>query len=186
MILAHRGLDDSGGRPRLGRPDHVDAHRGRRRLVRSPPRRPEYGPASLRFRAHDDASNRDVLDVLVAAAATLAQVASAAPASARGYHMGGHGGSERLLAMACDEVLVHSWDARGFGVEFVPPETLAGRVVRGFPWAPKGGSHWQTLPWAKGRVMLPTQQSELAWRCDRSARYGPHETPDGQRYGAAS
>ena len=87
------------------------------------------GSASTSSRTHD-ASNAELLDVLKAAAVTLAQVAGAAPADARAYHDAGMADAEGFL--------VHGWDAvRGFGREFAVPEDLAGRVLRRlFPWAP--------------------------------------------------
>jgi hypothetical protein len=78
-------------------------------------------PGRLRFdfRVHDDASNDELLDVLGAAAVTLAQVARAAPQGARGHHPAGMADGCWFLAMGCDEILVHCWDATGgFGVEF--------------------------------------------------------------------
>ncbi|MGH9139232.1 MAG: maleylpyruvate isomerase N-terminal domain-containing protein [Acidimicrobiales bacterium] len=130
-------------------------------------------PGRLRFdfRAHDDASNTELLDVLDAAAATLAQVTRAAPPSARGYHPAGLADGCGFLAMACDEILVHCWDAaRGLGVEFVPPADLAERVVRRlFPWAPSGQSSWPALLWANRRVDLPSQPHrpgpDWEWHC---------------------
>ena len=71
------------------------------------------------FHAHDNASNAELLDVFDAAAATLAQVARAAPAGARAYHNAGMADGCGFLAMGCDETLVHGWDAiRGLGGEF--------------------------------------------------------------------
>ena len=65
-------------------------------------------PRRLRFdlRAHPDASNADLLDVLDAAAATLAAVARAAPPGARAYHNHGMADMTGFLAMGCDEILV--------------------------------------------------------------------------------
>ena len=73
--------------------------------------------------------------------------------------------------MACDEILVHCWDAaRGFGLEFVAPTNLADPVLRRlFPWAPRGESAWQTLLWANGRTDLQSQPSrpgpDWQWHC---------------------
>lgn len=66
-------------------------------------------PRRLRFDflTHHDASNAEMLDVLEAAAATLAQVAKAAPANARAYHDAGMADVDGFLAMGCDEILVH-------------------------------------------------------------------------------
>ena len=58
-------------------------------------------PRRLRFdlRPHPDASNADLLDVLDAAAATLAAVARAAPPGARAYHNHGMADMTGFLAM---------------------------------------------------------------------------------------
>lgn len=111
------------------------------------------------FRTHHDASNTEVLDVLEAAAATLAHVAQAAPPGVRGYHTAGMADACGFLAMGCDEVLVHSWDAlRGFDADFTAPADLAERVLRRlFPWAPHSPLPWSMLLWANGRIELPGQ-----------------------------
>ena len=108
-------------------------------------------------RVHDDATNAEVLDVLEATAATLALVARAAPPDARAYHSAGMADVVGFVAMGCDEVLVHGWDAcRGLGLGLVAPPDLAGRVLeRLFPWAPRGVAPWPALLWANGRVDLP-------------------------------
>ena len=67
----------------------------------------------LDFRVHDEATNAELLDVLDAAAATLAQVARAAPPDVRAYHSAGMADVSGFVAMGCDEVLVHGWDASG-------------------------------------------------------------------------
>lgn len=119
-------------------------------------------PVRLRFdfRAHPDASNADLLDVLEAAAATLAAVARDAPPGARAYHSAGMADTTGFLAMGCDEILVHGWDAvRGFGAEFTPPTELAERVLRRlFPWAPITDPPWEALLWANGRADLPSRK----------------------------
>jgi hypothetical protein len=130
-------------------------------------------PGRLRFdfRAHDDASNAELLDVLDAAAATLAQVARAVPRGARGYHTAGIADRCGFLAMGCAEIMVHCWDAvHGFGVDFVPPGDLAERVLRRlFPWAPRGEPAWHALLWANGRVDLPSRPDQPGpaweWHC---------------------
>src|SRR4029453_5138574 len=119
-------------------------------------------PRTLRFdfRAHSDASNAELLDVLDAAAATLTAVARAAPPGVRAYHNYGMADISGFLAMGCDEILVHCWDAvRGLGEEFAPPAELADRVLRRlFPWAPTNESPWQALLWANGRTNLPGKE----------------------------
>ena len=74
-------------------------------------------PRRLRFdfHAHRDASNAEMLDVLEAAAATLGQLARAAPADARAYHNTGMADADGFLAMGCDEILVHGWRSAASG-----------------------------------------------------------------------
>jgi Mycothiol maleylpyruvate isomerase N-terminal domain len=129
-------------------------------------------PRRLRFdfRAHADASNADLLDVLDAAAATLAAVVRAAPPGARAYHNHGMADTTGFVAMGCDEILVHGWDAvRGFGAEFAPSAELAERVLRRlFPWAPINEPPWQALLWANGRADLPSRKRlgpDWVWHC---------------------
>lgn len=123
------------------------------------------------YRVHDDATNTELLDLFEAAAATLAQVARAAPADVRGYHSAGMADPTGFLAMGCDEILVHTWDAaRGLGVAFAPQEGLADRVLRRlFPWAQLDAPPWQALLWANGRVDILGQPQrpgpDWAWHC---------------------
>ena len=99
--------------------------------------RPRRGCRS-RSTSHVHATNEQVLRVLGATARMLALVATASPASARGYHEGGMADTSGFLAMAIDEVIVHGADAAaGLGLAYDPPEQLARKVVdRLFPWAP--------------------------------------------------
>jgi len=130
-------------------------------------------PQRLRFDflAHRDATNAELLDVLDAAAATLAQVARAAPPGARAFHTAGMADTCGFLAMGCDEILVHGWDAvRGLGGEFAAPADLAEPVLRRlFPWAPTDASPWHALLWANGRADLPGQPErpgpDWIWHC---------------------
>ncbi len=79
--------------------------------------------------------------------------------------------AEGFLAMACDEILVHCWDAvRGLRNEFAAPDELAERIQqRLFPWTPTGGTAWQRLLWANGRVDIPGQPHrpgpDWVWQC---------------------
>ena len=79
-------------------------------------------------------------------------------------------GADGFLAMGCDEILVHGWDAvRGFGGKFAVPEDLARPVLRRlFPWAPTDAPPWPALLWANGRVDLPGQPRQgpdWLWHC---------------------
>jgi hypothetical protein len=129
------------------------------------------GPLRLDYRVHDGAANPDVLDVLGAAAATLAVVAQATPPAARGFHEMGMADAEGFPAMACDEILVHCGDAvRGLRNDFAAPDELAERIVRRlFPLAPTGGNAWQRLLWANGRANTPGEPHRpgpgWVWHC---------------------
>jgi hypothetical protein len=121
-------------------------------------------PRRLRvdFRVHPDASNAELLDVLPTAAATLAGVARASPHGARAYHNAGMADTSDFLAMGCDEILVHCWDAvRGFGGKFAPPEDVAERILRRlFPWAPTNEPPGRPC---YGRTGVPTSSARSVW-----------------------
>jgi len=110
-----------------------------------------------RVRQHDESLGPgDLLALVGAAAAMLAEATRDAPGDARGFHPAGMADAEGFLAMGCDEILVHTHDAAsGFGLTFDPPVELSGRVVeRLFPWAPIDAEPWPTLLWANGRIAL--------------------------------
>jgi hypothetical protein len=122
------------------------------------------------FRPHDHCSNGELLDILDAAAATLASVARAAAPEARAYHPDGHADVAGFLAMGCDELLVHTWDVgAGLGWGLLVEPALADRVVRRlFPWAPTDAAPWPALLWANGRVELPGRPRlgpDWSWHC---------------------
>lgn len=112
----------------------------------------------------------ELLGVVDGAAAILAAVARAAPASARGFHPAGMADPEGFVAMGCEEILVHASDvASGLGVAFDPPRDLCERVCRRiFPWAPRDGDPWSALLWAAGRIALPDRarlDEDWYWHC---------------------
>jgi uncharacterized protein (TIGR03083 family) len=121
------------------------ASRSTRRLVRT-----VTFDASLDVRA--------LLDSLEAYSAALTAVIREAPPEARGWHNSGMTDSTGFAAIACDELLIHTWDiGRGLGETFALPEALAGRVVaRIFPmWLPIDAPPDQALLWCNGRIALP-------------------------------
>jgi uncharacterized protein (TIGR03083 family) len=67
----------------------------------------------------------------------LADVLDSAPDAQRGFHPMGLADRSGFAAMACDELLVHTWDAaNALGVGFDPPVGLAeATLLRLFPWA---------------------------------------------------
>jgi len=102
-------------------------------------------------------SPTDLLAVVEGSASVLAEVATAAPEAARGFHGAGMADAEGFLAMGCEEIMIHTDDiAQGLGLPFQPPPDIAGRLLRRlFPWAPLDHDPWQTVRWASGRTALP-------------------------------
>lgn len=106
------------------------------------------------------ASPEQLLQSAGAAAAVLAEVARAAPEGTRAFHPGGIADVPGWLAMACEEVLIHTDDvAQGLGLTFRSPDELAAKIVtRLFPWAPSEPDPWASLRWAAGRIALPDRE----------------------------
>jgi hypothetical protein len=126
-------------------------------------------PERLRFdlAAHAGAPNEAVLDVVEAAAETLAVVAEHATPDARGWHGQGMADRSGFVAMACSELLVHGDDALlGLGSRLDPPADLCGAVVsRLYPAATMDAPAWDRLLWATGRLELPGHgRLDDAWR----------------------
>lgn len=98
----------------------------------------------------------DLVELTETAALALAAVAEAAPPDARAYHALGRADAEAFVAMACVEVLVHTWDvAEGLGLPMEPPAGVAPRLLRRlYRLAPTGHDAWATLLHASGRVPL--------------------------------
>jgi uncharacterized protein (TIGR03083 family) len=112
----------------------------------------------------------DLLAMVEAAAAILAEVVRAAPPDARGFHPAGMADGAGFVAMGCTEVLVHTADvARGLGVAFTPPADLAAPVLRRiFPWMEPGAEPGATLLWAAGRAALGARERlapDWYWQC---------------------
>jgi uncharacterized protein (TIGR03083 family) len=96
------------------------------------------------------ASPAQLLAMVEAAAAILADVIRAAPPGTRAYHPAGMADATGWLGMACEEILLHTDDiARGFGLPFRPPDDLCLRIAaRIFPWTPIDADPWAALRWA--------------------------------------
>jgi len=111
------------------------------------------------------ASIADLLDVVVTSGAILGAIATATPPDARAYHGMGRADAEGFLAMACEEILVHTWDiAQGFGLSVSVPDDLAQAVIhRIFPWAPTGCSAWEAQLWCSDRIALPSKGKIGEW-----------------------
>ena len=113
----------------------------------------------------------ELLDVGVATAAVLADVARAAPLDARGFHPAGMADASGFVAMACTEWLVHSSDIfTGLDHEFAPPRALVDPVLaRIFPWAPTDEpDRWAVFRYETGRAALgsrPRRDANWYWHC---------------------
>ena len=114
--------------------------------------RPTENPAAL-------------IETITACAAVLGTVVDGVPPGQRGWHPDGLADASGFAAMACDELLVHTWDAgHGLGLPFEPSEVLSQAVVhRIFPWAPTNTDTWDTLLWANGRRDLPGLGRQEHW-----------------------
>ncbi|MBB5955506.1 uncharacterized protein (TIGR03083 family) [Saccharothrix tamanrassetensis] len=108
----------------------------------------------------------DLVATLRSFTTVLARVVAGAPDAALGWHPWGMSDGSGFAGMGCDELLVHTSDAgRGLGLDFVPSEDLAERVVRRlFPEAPADTDPWQTLLWANGRQALGDLPRRRKWR----------------------
>jgi hypothetical protein len=116
-------------------------------------------PVRLRVdvRPHDGATSTQMLDILHAAARLLGLVVGVSPGQVRAWHVFGPSDPPGFAAMACDELLVHTYDAMsGLGRQFAAPEALVWPIInRLFPDAAGGGDPWDLLLWANGRIGLP-------------------------------
>ncbi len=101
----------------------------------------------------------------------LADVVAATPPGTRAHHVAGMADRSGFIAMACDELLIHTDDLlRSTGSRFRPPGDLVARVLaRLFPWAPADIDPWRALRWANGREELPPPHGRLgpnwSWQC---------------------
>ena len=112
----------------------------------------------------------DALTMVETMAAILSEVVRAAPPAARAFHWNGMADASGVVAMGCEEILVHAADmAQGLGVPLSPPPDLAARVrARLFPWAPAVVDPWDALRWAAGRTALPAYPrlgTDWGWQC---------------------
>jgi hypothetical protein len=107
-----------------------------------------------------------LVDGMRQAAAVVAAVVAATPDQVRAFHPFGPADRSGFAAMACDEILIHTYDiVAGFGVGFEPAAELCEHVLRRlFPWAPATGAAWDRLRWANGRIAMPDQPRQERWR----------------------
>ncbi|MCS7482567.1 maleylpyruvate isomerase N-terminal domain-containing protein [Umezawaea endophytica] len=114
-------------------------------------------------------SPSELVRTLRMAAEVLARTLGGSAPGDRGWHDFGSPDASGVVAMACDELLVHTGDAAaGLGVAFTPSDALVERTVRRlFPEAPEGHEPWPTLLWANGRVPLggTPRREKWTWHC---------------------
>ncbi|MDP9862136.1 MULTISPECIES: maleylpyruvate isomerase N-terminal domain-containing protein [Streptosporangium] len=125
--------------------------------------------STMDLRVRPDSSPADLAATVGVFATVVARVVQGSPAGARGWHPYGMADASGFAGMACDEMLMHTYDAAlGLGLPFTPPAELSAATLRRlFPWAPRDGDPWQTLLWANGRADLPgrPRQSDWRWHC---------------------
>jgi hypothetical protein len=102
---------------------------------------------------HPQAGNDERLDVLAATGRLLAVTISAADPTATGWHFMGLTNASGFAGLACNELLVHGWDAaRGLGIEFSGDDRVSARVLhRIYPEVEYGNTPWAALLAANGR-----------------------------------
>lgn len=118
------------------------------------------------FRQGDaTATIADLLAAVETGAQILGAIAQATPTEARAWHRMGMADAEGFLAMACEEILIHTWDvAQGLDLAMTVPDDLAQAVLaRIFPWAPTGCSAWEAQLWCSDRIALPDRERIGAW-----------------------
>jgi uncharacterized protein (TIGR03083 family) len=108
----------------------------------------------------------ELLATLAAFTEVLIRVVESTAPDVRGYHPFGMADASGFVAMACDEMLVHTFDAAcGLGLEFEPDASLCARtLVRLFPEAPADVAPWPALLWTNGRIELPDRPRRERWR----------------------
>jgi hypothetical protein len=100
-----------------------------------------------------DATRQERLEAIEGCAAALAGVAATAPESAFGFHVSGMRSAQQFLAMACYELLVHTYDVTcGLGLPYEPPEELCRLVIEHcYPGQDEQRPVWPFLVWLSGR-----------------------------------
>jgi uncharacterized protein (TIGR03083 family) len=100
-----------------------------------------------------DATRQERLEAIEGCAAALAGVAATAPQDACGFHITGMRNAEQFLAMACNELLIHTYDVTcGLGLPYEPPEQLCRLVIElCYPGREEQRPAWPYLVWLSGR-----------------------------------
>jgi uncharacterized protein (TIGR03083 family) len=128
--------------------------------------------ARIHYPATDDPqlTVSELITLVAAMAAVLAEVVRAAPAKTRGWHPQGLADAGGFVAMGCSEIIIHTGDiARALNAPFDPGEELPDRVARRlFPWAPADADGWSALRWGNGRIALAGRARlapDWGWQC---------------------
>jgi hypothetical protein len=101
----------------------------------------------------DDATRQERLEAIEGCAAALAGVAATALPDAFGFHVTGMRNAAEFVAMACEELLVHTYDATcGLELPYEPPEELCRLVIEHcYPGQDVRHPVWPFLVWLSGR-----------------------------------
>ena len=100
------------------------------------------------------ASPLQLIEVFGSTGVTLQRVLDELPRGARAFHPSGLADTTGWIAMACTEILVHTFDASPATVDPAIVEAAELVVERALPWAPPDGDGWERLLWATGRAPL--------------------------------
>lgn len=108
---------------------------------------------AVRVLPEEDATREERLDAIHASASALAGVAATAPDDACGFHVTGMRNAEQFLGMACNELLVHTYDVTcALGLPYEPPEELCQTVIEHcYPGRDQQRPVWPFLVWLSGR-----------------------------------
>jgi mycothiol maleylpyruvate isomerase-like protein len=120
-----------------------------------------YLPFDLMVR--DNASTRDLLQIVAGCGRLLSTALTVAEPTVRAWHWGPTDPSG-FAAMGVNETLMHTHDiTEGLGVRWHPPESLCTAVLdRLFPDAP-AGDPVRILLWSTGRADLPGHPRVTSW-----------------------
>jgi hypothetical protein len=125
--------------------------------------RPDSAYLPFDLVVQDDASPRDILQIIKACGRLLSGALSAAEPTLRAWHCGPTDPSG-FAAMGVNETLVHTYDITpGLGIAWRPPESLCTAVLaRLFPHAP-AGDPVQALLWSTGRADFDGRPRVTSW-----------------------
>lgn len=139
---------------------------------------------AVRVMPSEDATRQERLEAIEACAAALAGAAATAPKGAVGFHVSGMRNAEQFLAMACEELLVHTYDVTcGLGLPYEPPDELCRLVIEYmYPGRDEQHPRWPYLVWLSGRPHpaatgwgeppTPDERSEIPLEFARDAATG--------------